>query len=164
MGDLGLLGVFLDAKTPEQVRDKIVELLLDDTIEVDSHIRNELAQMLRGGVRGFKMTVGRTTRNRPTANTSRNYAVYRAINEARYWKRVGERNDLPMEGREEASLSDAEWKDVVDQVIGDHNADCKPDDKWTPLHNKGAQERAFEDGYETELAVERARKEAEVDD
>lgn len=156
--------ILYGANKPKQIQDRIVELLLDDTIDFDTQIRRDLADMLRGGFSGFKMTVGRTAKNRPTTNTLRNYAVYQAINEARYRKRVGERNDLPMEDREEASLSDAEWKAIVDRVIAEHNAICEPDDKWVLLHNKGAQERAFDDGYESELAVQQANKEIESED
>ena len=151
MGDLGLLDVFLLAKTPEQVRDRLVAALLDETREIGPEERRDLAALLRGGHSGFRLELKRTTKNRPNTDLMRNLAIYQAINEARYRKRVGDQSGGPSEWREKAALSEGEWQEIVDRVIRQHNAACQPDDRWNPLNSQDAREKAFDRGYESEM-------------
>ena len=151
MGNLGLLEEFY-AKTPEELRRRLVAALLDETREIGPEERRQLAALLQGGHRGFRLELKRTTKNRPNTDLMRNIAIYQAINEARYRKRVGDQSGGPSEWREKASLSEGEWQEIVDRVIRHHNAGCQPDDRWNLLNSQKARDQAFKRGYESEMA------------
>jgi hypothetical protein len=163
MADLGLLSYLFDCRTPEEVQAKIVELLFDEGAALTPEVRRDLADMLRGGFDGFRLTVSRLKAYRPPTDTLRNVAIYSAINEARYLKRVGERSDLPMEWREKTPLSEAQWREIVDRLISGHNAVCSPEDRWTPLNDQKAREQAFTRGYKAAMAYQQTREEADGD-
>lgn len=161
MADLGLLDLFLRAKTPEEVRDGLVKLLLDPAAEITPEMRRQLAEMMQGGHHGFELRVARTTKNRPSTDTLRNVAIHQAINDARYRKRVGDQTGELMEWREKAALSESEWREIIDGVISRHNANCEPDDRWQPLNDQKAREQAFRRGHDAEMAYRSAQEELE---
>ena len=157
MGNLGLLEEFW-AKTPEELRRRLVAALLDETREIGPEERRQLAALLQGGHRGFRLELKRTTKNRPNTDLMRNIAIYQAINEARYRKRVGDQSGGPSEWREKASLSEGEWQEIVDRVIRQHNDACQPDDRWNPLNGQKARDQAFERGHKAAVAYQQVRE------
>ena len=157
MGNLGLLQEFC-AKTPEELRRRLVAALLDETREIGPEERRDLAALLQGGHSGFRLELKRTTKNRPNTDLLRNLAIYQAINEARYRKRVGDQSGGPSEWREQAWLSEAEWQEIVDRVIQQHNAGRQPDDRWNPLTGQKARDKAFKRGYESAVAYQQVRE------
>ncbi len=157
MADLGMLEEF-SAKTPEELQRRLVAALLDQTREITPEMRRQLAALLQGGHSGFELRVARTTTNRPSTDLLRNVAIYEAINEARYRRRVGDQTGEPVEWREKAALSEAEWQEIVDAVIRRHNAACQPDDRWNPLTGQKARDQAFRRGYEAAMADRQARE------
>lgn len=158
MSDFGLLEEF-SAKTPEGLQRRLVAALLDETRELGPEARRQLAALLQGGHGGFVATISRTKVARPTTDTLRNFDIYHAVNHARYLKRVGDRTDLPMEWREQAPLSQVEWKAIVDGVINRHNASCPPEDRWNPLNGPKAREQAFNRGFEAAMEYRRVQVE-----
>jgi hypothetical protein len=157
MGSFGL-SFELDVKTPEKARERLVELLLDPTFEMAPEVRQDLAKMLQDGFNGFRLDVARTKRSRPSTSVLRNVSIYEAINRARYRLRVGDDTTQPSMWRETIDLPEAEWAEIVDRVIADHNASCEPDDRWLGLHNQSAREKAFDRGCEAMMEYRKAQE------
>lgn len=162
MADLGLMEAFW-AKSPEELRNRLVEALLDESREFQMEARRQLAELLQHGRGGYVATISRAKAARPTTDTARNVAIYHAINEARYRKRVDGDFSQHIEWREKAALSADEWAITVQGVIEAHNANCEPDDRWNPLRDHKAVEKAFARGYEAATDYQRVQEETNSD-